>query len=480
MSLTDAQWLAWLKQPDKQPTAAIQINYEDDGGTAGILYISNFGYIDPYDVDAPNYTASIVNDVILRQDEKLSVLESIDVKIDNASLFDYYFIGFSITVYYGDRSWAFSSFRQIYTGKIADFARLPNNYARILTDQNLLDVYLNQTVDISDYSYSSYANLDYPFGLGTGVFNMQPIRRSSTAYRMYWIEPFLSDLVVRKNGVTQTLTTHYTRSYYSGFTGVDISFVTAPGTNDVITIDLGGEYGSASGNFNIVGNSAARIVSNAIPHTFANVIRDSDVGYVWYEPEPFRKYAELCMRSCGAFPRMNASGEVEAYTPNTLPDTVTFRNVESPEIIQKSMQIVDISEVWKRYTFGWKKNFYPQRRGLDSSVSEANVRKFSQDYSYSLVTRTADEYPNAISVDAESIITDSNDMIAVQEFEFGYIGNGRTTIEYEVVYTGIYDDIGDSVKITTSDFGLSTGDYFTVIQNDINLNTGVCTQRGRT
>ncbi len=486
MSLTDAQWLAWLKQTDKNPTAAIQVSYEDDGGSPGTLYISNFGYIDPYNVNGNNYKAVITNDVRIRQDEKISVMESIDIRVEDTNLFDYYFIGQSLTIYYGDKSWPFSDFRQIYTGKIADFARKPNNYATILMDSNLLNTWLNQTIDIPGMDYSLYDSIDYPCGIGSNCFNVKPIRLSSTVYRIYWFDPRLDSLVVRKNGVTQTLTTHYTRSVYSGagggeYSGITITFVSAPSTTDVITVDLTGwSYDTASSAFNIVGNTAAKIVPTAIPNDFSSAFVDSDVGYVWYQPESFKVFAELCMASCKGKPRLNASCEVEPWC-NPIASTSTYRTVTSAELLQGTLQIVNKSNPWRKSTLGWKKNFYPQSSGLASSVSEANARLYAQSYSYDILdSSTRDEYPNPLSVETQTIITDWYDMVSVSESLYGYDGGERVDIQYNVLYTGIYDNIGDTVKLITDELGLSAGEIYTVVGNNINLNTGVCTQRGRT
>ena len=485
MSLTDAQWLAWLKQTDKNPTAAIQVNYEDDGGTPGILYISNFGYIDPFDVDGNNYRAIIVNDVKIRQDEKISIMESIDIKVEDTNLFDYYFIGQNLTIYYGDKSWPFTDFRQIYTGKIADFTRNPNDYATIVMDANLLKVWLEQIVDIPAVDYV-YESLDYPCGIGSNCFNVRPIRLSSTVYRIYWFEPVLAGLAVRKNGVTQTLTTDYTRSIWydpigSGYSAIDITFVSAPSTTDVITLDVSGDFWyTASATFNIVGTSAARIVPTAIPHSFSTALVNSEVGYVWYQPEPFSKFAKLCLESAGGKARLNSSGQIEPWCNPAATDPAS-RTLTSAEILQGTLRIVNKSQPWRKMTFGWEKNFYPQTSGLDSSVSESNARLYAQAYRYYILSSsTRDEYPNALSVEIETIITDYDDQIAISEKLYAYDGNQRTDIEYQVLYTGIYDSIGDSIIIETNELGLSEGEIYTVFQNNINLNTGVCTQKGRT
>jgi len=485
VSLTDAQWLAWLKQTDKNPTAAIQVSYDNGGGTTGTLYISNFGYIDPYDVDGNNYKAVIVNDVKIRQNETISVMESIDIKVEDTSLFDYVFIGQSLTIYYGDRTWPFSDFRQIYTGKIADFTRKPNDYATIIMDSNLLQTWLRQTVDITAVDYELYESVDYPCGIGANCFNIRPIRLSSTVYRIYWFDPLISSLVVRKNGVTQTLTTHYTRALYTGtggeYSGVTITFVSAPSTTDVITVDLTGSlYNTASSAFNIVGNTAAKIVPTAIPNNFSSAWVNSDIGYVWYEPEPFEKFANLVMSSCGGKARLNASCQVQPWSnPNAT--SPASRNITQAELLQGTLRIVNKSNPWRKSTLGWLKNFYPQTSGVDSSVSEANARLYAQSYTYSILdSSTWDAYPNALSVETETLITDYTDMVNVSEKLYGYDGNVRIDVEYELLYTGIYDDIGDTISITTTELGLSAGEIYTVVQNDINLNSGVCTQRGRT
>jgi hypothetical protein len=485
VSLTDAQWLAWLKQTDKNPTAAIQVNYEDDGGTPGTLYISNFGYIDPFDVDGNNYRAVIVNDVKIRQDEKISIMESIDIKVADTNLFDYYFIGQSLTIYYGDKSWPFSDFRQIYTGKIADFTRSPNDYATIVMDSNLLQTWLRQTVDIKAVDFEPYESVDYPCGIGSNCFNINPIRISSTVYRIYWFDPNIYTLVVRKNGVTQTLTTHYTRALYTGtggeYSGVTITFVSAPSTTDLITVDLSGwSYATASSAFNIVGNTVARIVPTAIPNSFTSAYVNSDIGYVWYQPEPFSKFANLVLASAGGKARLNASGEIEPWC-NPQAFAPVSRTLTSSELLQGSLRIADKSQPWRKHTLGWLKNFYPQTSGLSSSVSESNARLYAQSYSYDILSSsTRDEYPNALSVETQTVITDFYDMVFVSEKLYGYDGGERTDVEYQVLYTGIYDDIGDSVNITTNELGLSAGEIYTVVRNNLNLNTGVCTQRGRT
>ena len=118
---------------------------------------------------------------------------------------------------------------------------------------------------------------------------------------------------------------------------------------------------------------------------------------------------------------------------------------------------------------------------LYSSVTESNARKYAQEYTYDILTSiTRDQYPNALSVETETIITDWYDMDTVSSKALLYDGGERIDVEYQVLYTGIYDDIGDSINITTNELGLSAGENYTVVQNNLNLNTGVCTQRGRT
>ena len=477
MALSDAQWLAWLKQTDKKPTALISANYFDvSAGTTKTLSLSNFGYIDPFNSSAINYKPVMISDIVISLDAYTTTMDSFDFLVEDVTLFDDAWIGNTVTILYGDKSWPVGDFRQIYIGKIKSLDRLQNNFGRLYIDDSVKDSYLEQIVDISDYGYTGLFPIDYPFMIGKNGFNIRPIRVNSTTYRIYAISPLGNTLVVRKNGVTQTSPGNYSfNSTGLSFGGLNIVFTSTPATTDEITIDLSCDYETVSAIFNIVGNTAGKIVDNLIPNTWSGIPVNPDAAYVWYGPESFSKFAKYCFDSVLGHARLNARGQIQPFVLQA-PSSPT-RAIGDSEIIGNSVYQVEKSQPWARFTLGWAKNFYPQSGRLDSSVSEANARKFQQDYSYSLVTRTVTGYPLPESIERQTIITDSTDMIALQEFQFGLHDSEWTTIEFQTVYTGIYDDVGDTITLKTSDFGLSAGDDFVIIQNDINLNTGICTQK---
>ena len=94
MALSDAQWLAWLEDESKDAVILVEANYYDT--TEKTLYISDSGYIDPEDVDAPNYLAVITSDVVI--DDQLGEVGFSDIVFTNYddAILDYQFVGFVV------------------------------------------------------------------------------------------------------------------------------------------------------------------------------------------------------------------------------------------------------------------------------------------------------------------------------------------------------------------------------------------------
>lgn len=127
MSISDAQYTAWLKQQDAQRVTLIKLTY-----SAGTEYVSRGGYVShPADTPAntifadcvtglPSFNSGVADVVSLSMSLSIG-----DLSIDNANgerdaWLNRKWNGRAIEIYFGDPSWAFSDFRQISSGIIAE------------------------------------------------------------------------------------------------------------------------------------------------------------------------------------------------------------------------------------------------------------------------------------------------------------------------------------------------------------------------
>lgn len=127
MSVSDAQYTAWLKQADADRVTLVKLSY-----SAGSEYVSFGGYVShPSDTPAntifsdcvlglPSFNSGVADVVALSMSLSIGTLSIDNANGDRDAWLNRKWNGRAVAIYFGDPSWPFADFRKISTGIIAE------------------------------------------------------------------------------------------------------------------------------------------------------------------------------------------------------------------------------------------------------------------------------------------------------------------------------------------------------------------------
>jgi len=474
MALSDSQWLAWLNSEFKNPVVLVEAKYYDS--TLKTLYFSDCGYIDPFDVNAPNYIAIIESKIVINNSLQSSILSNLDIyNFDNA-LLNYQFIGQDFKVFYGDKSWPRADFRQEAFNKVANFSS-SNPRSFTFEFEDIGKKYFNQL--IIGNGTGAQAGLPFVFGK---CFNVQPIREDATHYSYFTPAVISFPSEVRDRGVPLVLGggADYTLSVTVDGSGdglkITIVFAVIPSGEITCDIELN-EFpiGTPLPNESTIDKILTQTNSYvAAPITIASSVsgfNDTYLGYVCYNYITTGQMLNEMCDSIGANPRINSDGELELIRVTT--GGTATRTVDDSDIFG-FISLEQKEPPYLALSVGYQKNWKLQTTNLVDSLTDAEYALYARDFTYVSDSASLPAYPFEVAQKRDTLIYDLTDATNELDRRFALRSSERSVWKLRGNLSFVYDKIGTTISIKTEDYGMSAGNDFVVISNSLNLSDNYC------
>jgi len=474
LAISDSDFRNWLQQLSNgrgNPVVLIEAKHHD-GSSVKTLYLSDSGYEDPTDIDAPNYKPVVLTEVVIDEVLDSSTISAIEIKNLDDAWRDYRFIGYDFHVYFGDKSWPRSDFRLQGYNKTADFTSPhPDKYRFEFDD--LRSIYFDQL--INGNGLGAAAGLPFVFGR---VFNFEPLRNGTNRFTYYTPNIIASPVEARDNGVVVTIDTI---NIIADGTGdglrIDVDLLSAPSGR--VTIDIRPGVPPAawtSSSLKIMLTQMNAYIQIPVPlGSTVDTAPTDDIGYAFYQYGSAREMLTEMCDSLGLNPRINNAGELDVIQitdGGTATRTVTDANVIG-------FMALDAREPpYKQLELGYRRNWAVQGTDtLAGSVSAANALLYSREHTYVKQTRTLTGYPFVKNAKVDTLIYESTDASDELDRRWNLRDVERQQWAFKGDATFIADDIADTITITHRDYGLSAGADFVVLENRKNLTRRTCQLR---
>ena len=466
MTITSAaDYHAWINANNTQPVVLIVAQH-----SAGTVYFGNLPFISG-NGDTPANT--VFDDYLI---DEITIIDRLDrgqngdlLLVNDGSLdnwIDLKWVGYDLTVYYGDQSWSFDEIR---------------TYGQVLAGINA--------------GISSPASDRLSFKFGDRREKLRQIVGSESSPRIFGrvlnITPHLVDAAtlrykcnniltsmdrIRDNGVLLTRYTDYTLYPDAG------EFILLSPPSGAITMDC-------------------RVSARTLPHIVAGLCQMAGVPFdaanltAWPELNPHRTGVaatlfgvtttenrqatigiyldreetiesalnDLCASLGGAY-RITGAGVLQLFRIEAPAATVSL-TLTADDIEERGMRMDTIEQPIKKLTFGWNKRWTVQDiDGLAGSVSVTGREFYSEEYTEIEVSQSLDGYPEAREKVVDTLITGTTAAAAAE-------ANRRLALRqvprkqyrltcYLTAYQAI---IGETIRVIYPGFGFENGKNVRVI-----------------
>ena len=472
MAISDAEFTAWLSSNDRQPVVLLEIDGFRYGGTGAPVtgeitdYISDRGYIDPFDSSSPNnYKAQVVSSVTVSDLIGGVLLKPLTIHRPEG------YWGPNRTahqhreckVYYGDKRWARSDFRAQITAVMKDSIE-EKPLTHRLTFINPADELFDQVLD-PEY---------YPFLFGE-CRNIKPKKESATEYVFYHpsdydfngISADVSGLTV--GGVTQTEGSDYTLASANENTDVEkttITFSTAP----TLEVALRGERRTLPNVLDEINRFLDRpITYNSA--TFSHLASSDYVAFALSSSANAKSWINHLFESFGANARYNIDGEIEFFVLDEPATSVlTIREND----IRGRLRHVSNDPVVNYLQLRWWKNWGVQSASDLDAAYDASLDPTEEWRVYSTAT-PASELKGSTIID--TLLAFQTIAHAEGARRYGLKNTWRNRWKVSTSIRTIELAVGETITIETDDYDFAAGEDFVVIGIDKVLTESRCELR---
>lgn len=449
VALSDADWEAWLKKSPslKNPVVLMETEYLSASGLVQ-FYASDKGYIDKFNVSAPNYLPRIKSKVVVNEDTTGIRINNLDIYLKehiDAKRFQSY----ETRIYFGDKSWPRADFRVQGT-----FI----NSKVLMTDVKIIQFNFNEAGDEFLDQQVKLPGLPYMFG---ETLNFAPIYQSSLEYYFY-ANSAKSVGYIADKGVELALTA-YASSFLSN--------------KQTITLDVapvGIVTGRFSGGSTISGllTEISGMCDVAIPFNSVQVATYDTFTLGWaVNDEPSaREIINTFVSSFGGNSRFNRNLELEIFVfaePGVSSRTITDGRIKG--VLKQTAQ----DEVVNRVEIGFDKIW--RVMGQDDWAGAATLDREVFQKPWRVITNTAPALKTNKTFRVNTALQDNTHALdeAVRRLDLKQTPRGRYALEMDS--WGIVNDIGETITVTSKRHQLtSSGMDFVVIGNEKHLTDGYC------
>lgn len=443
MSISDADYTAWLANDFKQRTVLVEAEY-----ATGTRYISNRAYVStPTDTPANTPYA----DLLSGPPEIYSSLEGefafARLELHNDSSLDTWltdpYFGWPLRVYLGDAAWDRDDFRLVLSGINAGISAPSQDRLRFeLRDKRELLRVPVQTTLMSSGEPT-------PLSLGA-VFNAEPrLQDAATLRYRYHEDSNATATAVRDNGVAVSFTDQ-----------ADGSFILAASPAGRITCDVSGDTtGTPAALVEYLALRAPEIAAGDIDSTNLAAF-SATYGMALYvrDSADISELIEQVMLSVGGatlFSRLGKLQMVRLETPGTA-----VLDLAEDDLAERGLSVQDIEQPRAQIQLHYAKNWTVQdAAGLAGAVSAANRDLYSREWSTVTKANTlGSAYPLAESPGpVDTLIVSSVNAQTECDRRATLRGSKRTVYRWQGFAAPFQVQVGQTVGITADRYGFDAG-----------------------
>lgn len=468
MAISDETWREWLQAEQAAPVVLVEVSYWD--AAIRTAYFSDRGYIDPFDAGAPNYLPVIESDVIIDDDLGSSTISAIDIALYDPVLLNYQWSGHNVRILYGDRTWSRADFRTLARNRTSRFI-CPSPDKGRFEFGDLSQYYFDQLITGTERSL----DIGLPFVFGS-VFNAQPRRLGSRHFVYYTPDVQAITYEVRDRGVPLA---------HSSITHTVVPG--APGEGTQITLELpatpSGEITADYGDWTEHYTETESVLSKIIhqlngfverPMPLSASVSEFDTAELGYFCSSHVSVETMLRQMCdsiGINPRISATGQLEMVR---IDDSGEPTREASDANLVSAPALIGRESPYLALNLTYRKNWTVQTSNLAASLTEAQFKLYGDDSSVASATRTLSGYPMAKPQKVDTLLYSQGAAQTELARRFGLRDRDRTQWRIQGDATWVADEIADTIRLKTPDFGLTDGANFVVIGNRKNLTRGRC------
>jgi hypothetical protein len=468
MAITQAEFVEWLEQDGVPRCVLIEVDVKS-GGVEMTRYLSNLSYTtnalevpanEPY-IDIVTGSIKFTESIGLTGNGSLSYG---DIELDNTDgLYDDWLFDIwrnrSIRVYIGDIRWPRSDFRQIFNGVVDDIGSRSRNRLNL----KLRDKMQRLNTPITEAKLGGTTeNKDrlLPFCIGE-VHNIEPLLVDPANHVYKWHDGTSERLIeARDDGVPITATANLGNSTFT---------LSAQPVGTITCSVQGDKNGAYTNNIaDLIQRLATGFGKVSDRLTVADFDTSNFAAFKAANPQPVGFYAsdktnvlETCQRlaaSVGAQLVPTRQGLLRLLRVE-LPPTGTPVEVYPTNMVQKTLAIVERTEVVAAVKVGYAKNWTVQEK-LQTGIPQAHADMYAKEWL--TVTRddaaVASEYRLTKEPDQEDTLllveADANGE-ALRRLNLKKVP--RTVFEYTGFADSLLLELGQAVTLYHPRFGLGTG-----------------------
>lgn len=467
--MTDAQFIAWLKDSAAIRCVLLEVNVQV-GGVETTRFLSNKGYVTgvgdtpPSTIYSPYITGGVQFTETLSVDGSQASLSFGDIEIDNNSgdrdvWLDDIWANRSVKVFIGDVAWPRADFRQIFDGiTIGIDAKSRNKVNLKLGDkmQRLNTPVMETTLG------GTTANKDRLIPVCFGeVHNASPLLVDPTTNTYQVHNGPIEDIIeVRDNGVPVA----FTKSLATG------KFILAAQPVGTVTASVQGDKPSTY--TNNIGTLIPRIAKRY--GKADSLLTDADIDLAAFDafatahPQPVGFYASDRVNlvevlnglaaSVGARVYFNRSGKL-TIKQVSLPRVDAGTQIEAKDIVAFSMQVAQMPSVQAAVQLGYCRN-YTVQSNLQTGIPSTAVDLFAQEWLTHTATDslTQSKYKTFVAPTMQqTLLIVAADAITEAERRLDIFNVQRKTIKYVGMPHLMLEQLGNTQTLVNSRFGLSNG-----------------------
>tara|TARA_R110002124_G_scaffold281995_1_gene456812 strand:+ start:358 stop:1800 length:1443 start_codon:yes stop_codon:yes gene_type:complete len=466
MSVSDAEYQAWLKDDNQERAVLVEAKYYDT--SEKVRYLSTHSFVSlPTDTPANTVYDDLISNVPSLQSQISMKFGVGDIDLVNDGSLDAWlddaWDGRELSLLIGDPAWARDDFRQIGALITEAFEIVNNNKMRL----RVRDKREKLNINTQNNYYTSGEAFGKPIPLTVGqVFNITPVLINASTHQYQVHDGQINAITeVRDNGVSVSFTANLSAG----------TFVLSSQPSGVITCDVQGA--KPSGTYHV---KTADIVEYLVKRE-ALVSADLDaasftafntkVPYIVGHYMPGRvnliSVIDEITLSSGSYWLFNRSGKMILWQLDNVTGTAV-ESFDADDVLDDTFSFINSDLPYARSAIGYQKNYTVQNNAA-GSVSEANRNIYSGNNLISAAVNSSiiTAHPLALKPDA---LNSAISLIADANTEAARVLALRNIVRfvYEATFsTGPFEiQLGDEISVIYPRFGFENGKNVIVVGLD--------------
>ena len=466
MSVSDAEYQAWLKDDNQERAVLVEAKYYDT--SEKVRYMATHSFVSkPTDTPANIVYDDLIVSVPTIQSQVGMAFGVGDIDLVNDGSLDVWlndaWDGRGLSLLIGDPTWARDDFRQIASLVTESFEVVNNNKMRL----RVRDKREKLNINTQNNYYTSGEAFGKPIPLTVGqVFNLTPVLINASTHQYQVHDGQINAITdVRDNGVSVSFTANLTTGTFvlssqpSGVITCDVQGAKPSGTYHTKTADIV-EYLSKREALVTADIDAASIASfnTTVPYA---------VGFYIASRQNLISVIDKLMNSVGAYWLFNRAGKMVLWQLNNLTNSPSAY-FDSDDVLDNTFKFVSSNLPYARAAIGYHKNFTRQTN-LAGSVNEANRNLYQGDNLISTADNSSIITAHPLAVKPEPLDTLITTLTNANTESARVLAlNNAVRFVYEATFsTGPFEiKLGDEISVVYPRFGFENGKNVIVVGLD--------------